>query len=67
MISETPNSSVGKLNAQEILQAINVTISYSGNPAVDNLSLSVPERQITAVIGPSGCGKSTLLLSLIHI
>ena len=63
MISETPNSSVGKLNAQEILQAINVTISYSGNPAVDNLSLSVPERQITAVIGPSGCGKSTLLRS----
>lgn len=44
-----------------VLQAKNVTISYSGTPAVNNVSLTIPERRITAIIGPSGCGKSTLL------
>ncbi len=32
--------------------------------ALHNLSLKIPERQITAFIGPSGCGKSTLLRSI---
>jgi phosphate transport system ATP-binding protein len=34
---------------------------YRGYHALKNVSLEVPERQITAIIGPSGCGKSTLL------
>jgi NitT/TauT family transport system ATP-binding protein len=29
--------------------------------ALEDFSLSVPERQFLAVVGPSGCGKSTLL------
>ncbi|WP_395696438.1 thiol reductant ABC exporter subunit CydD [Nocardioides sp.] len=33
-------------------------------PALDDVSVSVPERGVTAVTGPSGCGKSTLLLVL---
>ncbi|MDE2925234.1 MAG: phosphate ABC transporter ATP-binding protein PstB [Acidobacteriota bacterium] len=44
-----------------ILQTIDLSISYGGIPAVRNVSLSVQERGITAIIGPSGCGKSTLL------
>jgi phosphate transport system ATP-binding protein len=46
-----------------VLQVKDVTISYSDIPAVNNVSLAVPERRITAIIGPSGCGKSTLLRS----
>ena len=30
-------------------------------PAIDNISLSIKENSITAIVGPSGCGKSTLL------
>lgn len=30
----------------------------------DNLSLTIPERQITVILGPSGCGKTTLLHSI---
>ena len=29
--------------------------------AIDNISLSIKENSITAIVGPSGCGKSTLL------
>ena len=29
-----------------------------------NINLSIPEKEITALIGPSGCGKSTLLKTL---
>jgi phosphate transport system ATP-binding protein len=32
--------------------------------AVRNVSLTVPERRVTAMIGPSGCGKSTFLRCL---
>lgn len=46
-----------------VLQVKDVTISYSGTPAVKNVSLRIPEKRITAIIGPSGCGKSTLLRS----
>ncbi|REJ85622.1 MAG: phosphate ABC transporter ATP-binding protein [Acidobacteria bacterium] len=47
-----------------VLSVRDVTISYSGKPAVRNLTLDVPEHRVTAIIGPSGCGKSTFLRTL---
>jgi phosphate transport system ATP-binding protein len=41
-----------------------VEVSYSGVPAVRDISFDVFRRQITALIGPSGCGKSTLIRCL---
>lgn len=39
-----------------------LSLSYPGQPqALDDISISVPAGEVTAVIGPSGCGKSTLL------
>ncbi|MDX1645539.1 MAG: phosphate ABC transporter ATP-binding protein PstB [Longimicrobiales bacterium] len=43
------------------LEARNVSVFYDEKQAIDTVSLSVPERQVVALIGPSGCGKSTLL------
>lgn len=34
--------------------------SFQG-PVINQLSLTIPDQQITALIGPSGSGKSTLL------
>ena len=39
--------------------------SYFGKThALKNVTLSIPEHQVMAIIGPSGCGKSTFLRSL---
>jgi phosphate transport system ATP-binding protein len=37
---------------------------YGKFQAVAGVSLSIPPRNVTALIGPSGCGKSTVLRSL---
>ena len=41
-----------------------VNIYYGAFHAVQNVSLSVEPRSVTAFIGPSGCGKSTVLRTL---
>ncbi|WP_274630045.1 ABC transporter ATP-binding protein [Arvimicrobium flavum] len=42
----------------------NVTKRFGDFTAVDNLSLSIYEREFFALLGASGCGKSTLLRML---
>ncbi len=41
-----------------------LTLGYGKQTVVDNLSVSIPDGEFTAIIGPNGCGKSTLLRSL---
>ncbi len=38
--------------------------SYQGQAVLKDLSLTVEQGQITALLGPSGCGKTTLLRSI---
>jgi phosphate transport system ATP-binding protein len=42
----------------------NLMLFYGNFQALDNISIPIKERQITALIGPSGCGKSTFLRCL---
>jgi len=42
----------------------NLSLYYSGVQALFDVSLSIPQRCITALIGPSGCGKSTFLRAI---
>ena len=39
----------------------NLDFYYGAHKALKNISVDIPDREITAFIGPSGCGKSTLL------
>jgi phosphate transport system ATP-binding protein len=39
----------------------NFNAFYDDFQAIHDLSLSIPDKKVTAFIGPSGCGKSTLL------
>jgi len=42
----------------------NFSFYYGANQALKDVTLDIPERQVTAFIGPSGCGKTTLLRNL---
>jgi phosphate transport system ATP-binding protein len=41
-----------------------VRVSFGEHVAVRDVTLSIPDRQVTALIGPSGCGKTTLLRAI---
>ena len=49
---------------EKVFELRDVTVSYSGQPAVKDVSMDIRRNEITALIGPSGCGKSTLLRCL---
>jgi len=44
-----------------ILSIADLSLWYGEKQALHDITLKIPEKQITAFIGPSGCGKSTLL------
>jgi phosphate transport system ATP-binding protein len=46
------------------IEASNVSSYYGNFKAIDNVSMTVEPKTITALIGPSGCGKSTFLRSI---
>ncbi len=41
----------------------NLSIWYGEHQALNNVTIDIPDKKITAIIGPSGCGKTTLLKS----
>lgn len=51
-----PDSRLGKS-----ISVQNANLWYGDFHAIQNISMEIPERQVTAFIGPSGCGKSTFL------
>lgn len=49
---------------EPILEAKKLNLWYGPNHALHDVSIAIPEHEITAFIGPSGCGKSTFLRTL---
>jgi iron complex transport system ATP-binding protein len=44
-----------------------MTLAYDQAAIIQDLSVSIPSGQITALVGPNGCGKSTLLRGLARL
>lgn len=59
------NTQPAMSNNPVILRLEDVSIAYTPEKfAVKNVSASIYDREITAIMGPSGCGKSTLLRAI---
>jgi len=48
-------------STETLVEARNVDVYYNDVQALQDISLEIPEKRVTAMIGPSGCGKSTFL------
>jgi phosphate transport system ATP-binding protein len=46
---------------EKVFSVADLGVSYSGKPAIEDVSLDVFRNTVTAFIGPSGCGKSTFI------
>ncbi|MDG1532625.1 MAG: phosphate ABC transporter ATP-binding protein PstB [Paracoccaceae bacterium] len=57
---ETKMDNAADMGAPKIT-AKNVDVFYADTQALYDVSVDIPDRQVTAFIGPSGCGKSTFL------
>ncbi|MBL4767680.1 MAG: urea ABC transporter ATP-binding protein UrtD [Rhodobacteraceae bacterium] len=54
MQTETNNDNI-------VLEVKNLTVSFDGFKAVDNLSFNIKENELRVIIGPNGAGKTTVL------
>src|SRR3989475_11278857 len=46
------------------MEAQNVSMWHGSKRAINDVSLDMPAKAVTAIIGPSGCGKSTFIRAL---
>lgn len=62
------NSTTGRNQAEDVVQAYELTKMFGEEAVVDSLTMQVPRGTIFGFIGPSGCGKTTTvrLLTGVH-
>ena len=48
-------------NADVLLDVDNISLSFGGVKALENVSFNVRQKEIRAIIGPNGAGKSSML------
>jgi branched-chain amino acid transport system ATP-binding protein len=48
----------------EVLSIDGLTVARGGRAVVKNVSLEIPQGEVTALLGPNGAGKSSLVLSV---
>ena len=46
---------------EKVFHVGDLSVAYSGNLALDGVTLDIYKNTVTAFIGPSGCGKSTFI------
>lgn len=52
------------MNEKYIIEVNGLNLFYGKVKALNNISIKIKEKKVTALIGPSGCGKSTFLRCL---
>jgi phosphate transport system ATP-binding protein len=62
--STVGRGSVDTRHARSKIKVDRVDFWYPGKQALFDITMTIPERSVLALIGPSGCGKSTFLRTL---
>lgn len=62
--SSAQRASNGASSSSTAMRLLNVEAMYGRFRAVNNVTLDIEAKSVTAFIGPSGCGKTTLLRTL---
>ena len=67
--TDVESRSLPRLDAAQAVSAAKIDVRdfnffYGDTHVLHDLTLEIPENQVTALIGPSGCGKSTFLRSI---
>jgi len=50
-----------------VLEALALTLGYTGEPVIRELTLNVARGQFLGLVGPNGCGKSTVVRALSRV
>ena len=61
---DTELPSIAKITDPIKVRISDLNIYYGQTHAIKNVTVDIPERQVTALMGPSGCGKSTFVRAL---
>lgn len=56
-----------KVSEETKIEVKNLDLFYGDYQALNNITIDIQERSVTALIGPSGCGKSSFLRALNRI
>lgn len=58
------NAEPASMIPHPIVEVEDLNVSYGVEQALKDVTIDIPEQEVTAIIGPSGCGKSTFLRCL---
>ncbi len=50
-----------------VIEVTNLTVQYDHHVVLDNLSFTIHEGELTAILGPNGSGKSTLIKAILGL
>lgn len=57
----------GAADATHLLELVDISVHYGAVVGLDNVSLTVSEGELVAVMGPNGAGKSTVLKAIMGL
>jgi phosphate transport system ATP-binding protein len=66
-LERTAVAEVAPESREVVFDVRNLGVTYSGVPALKDVSLEIYKKRVTAFIGPSGCGKSTFIRCFNHM
>ncbi|MEP1144411.1 MAG: phosphate ABC transporter ATP-binding protein PstB [Henriciella sp.] len=62
--SHDPLGAVGSAIGGAKIECRNIGVRYGDKTAIQDISMKIQDKSVTALIGPSGCGKSTFIRCL---